>query len=470
MKKSYFLFLVLLTALTAQAQELRLQKGIINENLPLPDTIGQALSIYLPPDFDPVREWPLLFVCDFTGDTSRALRYFQGAADSNGYILAATRELVDSTQLTDGVMQFAKSLDYLRGILPLDEDRLYAAGIGNGGEFASLMPNLVRAVSGVLTAGSGPPNTELLNAREPYDYVALLSRSDYRYPNMLFAEEQLNRKRLNHHQLYYNGSGGLPGEDLLDLGVATLTLLANKAGKIPVDSLLVQQTLGGYRSRSDVMRQQGDALVAHNMLEQAVDLFDGLADTRELKDALRSLRRTSTYRSRKREASNLALKEEILRQDYAYYLEEDVLNFNLDNLGWWRHQLETIARYKGSNSPEEKRLGLRLEGYLRALADDYIRTARSAGEPDDDALVLLHMLKTLIDPEDPANYLTVVSLTSKYDDFGTALFYLEELLKTGYVDREQLYSLEHTALLRISPEFNTLVEKYLDEARYEIPE
>lgn len=471
MKRSYFLFLVLLCAITVQAQELRLQKGTINENLPLPDSIGQGLSIYIPRAFDPAGEWPILFVCDFTGDSNRALRYFQGAAESNGYILAATRDLVDSTQLTDGVLRFARSLDYLRGILPLDASRLYAAGIGKAGEFASLVPNLVRSVSGVLTAGSGPPNTELLNAREPFDYVALLSRSDFRYPNMRFAEDQLSRKSLDHHQLYYNGSGGLPDEGLLDLGLATLTLLAMKEGTVPIDSLLVQKTLQGYRSRSDVMRQQGDVLVAHNMLEQATDLFDGLADTRAVKDAMRSLRRTSTYRSRKREAANLALREEILRQDYAYYLEEDVLNFNLDNLGWWRHQLETISRYKGSDSPEDQRLGMRLEGYLRALADDYIRIARTAGkQPDDDALVLLHMLKTLIDPGIPANYLEVVSLASKYDDFGTALFYLEELLKTGYADREKLYNLEHTALLRISPEFNTLVEKYLEGARYDIPE
>ncbi|WP_420593050.1 alpha/beta hydrolase [Robiginitalea biformata] len=471
MKKSYFLFLVLLSAFTAQAQELRLKKGAINENLPVIDSIGQDLSIYLPSDFDPAGSWPVLFVCDFSGDTNRALRYFQGAAESNGYILAASRKLVDSTQLTDGVLRFARSLEFLHGILPLDKDRLYASGIGKGGEFASLMPNLVRAVSGVLTAGAGPPNTELLNAREPFDYVALLSRSDYRYPNMRLAEEPLSRKRLDHHQLYYNGSGGLPDEDLLGLGVATLTLLAIKAGVIPTDSVLVRQTLQGYRSRSDVMRQQGDVLVAYNMLEQAIDLFDGLADTGDLKDAQRSLRRTSAYRTRKREAANLALKEEILRQDYAYYLEEDVLNFNLDNLGWWRHQLETIAKYKAGASPEDQRLGLRLEGYLRALADDYIRIARTAGEqPDDDALVLLHMLKTLIDPEVPANYLTVISLASKYDDFGTALFYLEELLKTGYADRQRLYDLEHTALLRISPEFNALVEKYLQEARYEIPE
>ena len=62
MKKSYFLFLVLLSAFTAQAQELRLKKGAINENLPVIDSIGQDLSIYLPSDFDPAGSWPVLFL------------------------------------------------------------------------------------------------------------------------------------------------------------------------------------------------------------------------------------------------------------------------------------------------------------------------------------------------------------------------------------------------------------------------
>jgi hypothetical protein len=45
---------------------------------------------------------------------------------------------------------------------------------------------------------------------------------------------------------------------------------------------------------------------------------------------------------------------------------------------------------------------------------------------------------------------------------------LEELLKNGFKDKTALYSLEHTALLRITPEFNELVAKYLKEPRYEI--
>ena len=78
------------------------------------------------------------------------------------------------------------------------------------------------------------------------------------------------------------------------------------------------------------------------------------------------------------------------------------------------------------------------------------------------------MLKTITDPTDYDYYLKVISLSAKKEDFGTAIFYLEEVLKRGYKDKERLYSLDHTALLRITPEYNKVIEKYLDDARYEI--
>ena len=211
----------------------------------------------------------------------------------------------------------------------------------------------------------------------------------------------------------------------------------------------------------------GKSLQAYHRLEEGISLFEKLADVSPMEQELKQVRRETNYRNQKRALAALLLKEGIMRQDYEFYLEDDVLSFNLDNLGWWKYQMELIDGYKESKNPEEQLLGLRLEGYINALSDDYLRIASSNGEPDDDARVLLYMLKTITAPEEPENYLNVVSLASKYDDFGTALFYLEELLKTGYSDREKLYSLEHTALLRISPEFNGLIAKYLKEARYD---
>ena len=217
------------------------------------------------------------------------------------------------------------------------------------------------------------------------------------------------------------------------------------------------------------LRSREEWILAYDQAEEGIHLFEGLHDTESLEGVRKAIRKASAYSAQRREANNFRYKEDVTRELLAYNLEEDLATFNLKNLGWWNHQMQEFRNLQQSSRPEERLMGLRLEGFINVLADDYIRLERLEQRPDYDALILLYMLKTITDPEAPENYLQVVSLTAKYDDYGTALFYLEELLKRGYNDRAALYALDHTALLRISPEFNALIAKYLGEARYEIP-
>jgi len=60
--------------------------------------------------------------------------------------------------------------------------------------------------------------------------------------------------------------------------------------------------------------------------------------------------------------------------------------------------------------------------------------------------------------------------TPSYQILCICNYRLQELLKNGYANKSELYELENTALFRITPEFNLLVEKYLKDARYEIIE
>ena len=132
--------------------------------------------------------------------------------------------------------------------------------------------------------------------------------------------------------------------------------------------------------------------------------------------------------------------------------------------------MEELAKYEKSGDRFTRQMGRRLKGYLNALIADNIDLIRLQQPVDMEALNFLYMLKTITEPNAFEYYLKVISNSAKVDDYGTALFYLEELLKNGYTDADTLYSLENTALLRITPEFNDLIEKYLKDARYEIIE
>ncbi len=206
------------------------------------------------------------------------------------------------------------------------------------------------------------------------------------------------------------------------------------------------------------------------MVVEAESLFEDLADTDWLRWKRKTLRGERGYKDQKRDWERVVLNERILIDDYIFYLDDDVLNFNLNNLGWWNNQMEKIKKFKASPKKEEQLSGLRLEGFVNALIADYIAVSAMGPKPDDDALIFLYMLKTITAPAEEENYLKVISLTAKYSDFGTANFYLEELLKNGYKDADRLYNLPHTGLLRISPEYNSIIARYLGEARYPVEE
>ncbi len=145
------------------------------------------------------------------------------------------------------------------------------------------------------------------------------------------------------------------------------------------------------------------------------------------------------------------------------------MTYNYNNLGWWNYQMQELDKMAKSTSLYERQMSLRLRGYVNALIEDTIDMVTVNDKVlDMDALTFLYMLKTITEPNNFEYYLNVISNSSKIEDYGTGLFYLEELLKKGYENKAELYTLEHTALFRITPEFNTMVEKYLNSARYDI--
>ena len=463
-----FLLLVGCIGVPANAQELALKKGIVMDSLPVNDSIARQIILYLPQDFDAGQEWPVLFLCDVEGDRTKKLRYLKVAADKNGYILASSGALMDSLSLTDKILTISKTIDELKDFLPLDLDRVYTMGYDSGGQLATIVPSMIRGVNGVLSVASGLPNLSLINPKEPFDYIGILGRGDYQYTYLLESEATLDQLKVPNYTLYHPEGHQWPDLVYLDLGMQMLTLMGMKRGAIPRGDQVIQSVYTDYQNAILELEQTGQLILAYHYSEQGESVFKALTDTDWFKDKKKSIRKSRVYKNQKREWDAVRLNELVLAGDYMFYLEEDVLSFNLDNLGWWNYQMGKITKYKQSAKREEQLLGERLDGYLNALVEEYLELSGQGPNPDYDGLILLNMLKTITAPEDYEHYLQVISLTAKYSDFGTSNYYLEALLKKGYTDADKLYNLPHTGLLRISPEYNTLIAQYLGEARYAI--
>jgi len=468
MKKTFLLpILTVFCTLSVFSQQMVLKKGEIIENLPLNDTTENTYSLFIPKKFSMDKKWPLLLVTDTKGEEKSALSMFVMAAEKEGYVLAAPK-LSDTLSLTKNMLVTSGTIKRITEMLPIHTDRIYAAGQDSGGQLASLVPILIKAVNGAISINASLANRELINMKEPFHFIAIVNKENYRYPYTLTDAKLLDQFKFPNQVLLYDGDGEWPGVAYLEKAMQLFTLDAMGRNRIPKDTLYMEKAFKKDIAHLNQLGKIGDLLWKEQYITEMMSMYRAMKNMDSLRSVQRDLRRSKEYKVMKRAENAAFLQENMLKEDYQYYMDEDLYTHNYNNLGWWKYQKTEIEKFIDGGKPFEKQMGHRLKGFVNALAEDNISIEMAEEVVDENALAFLYMLKTILEPGNYEYYLKTISLSAKNDDFGTSLFYLEELLKKGFKDKEKLYNIEHTALFRIMPEFNEMVSKYLDDARYHI--
>lgn len=466
MKKTIFLALVFISSF-ALAQELRLLKGAITENIVVNDSLNETFSMYLPTQFELSRTWPVIFVFDMKGNGKASLSMLMAAAEREGYVLAGSNNLSGSLSIAQNVLVANRMFNAVVNTIPVAKNRTYTAGFGTSARFASILPTFVKEVKGVLSMGAAIANVDILNAKQPFQFVGIVNRNDYNFREMLESRVVLDKLKFSNQLLVYDGDNELPDAATIATAMRMLTLVGMAKGTTTKNDSVITSSYHTFLAKSNSFLSNQKPILAYYALTDIESVFEPLVDIDSVERTQKVLRRSSTYKQSNRSQNNYFLKESFTREDYSYYLEEDIITYNYANLGWWNYQMDELNKLGKSNMVFEKQMAMRLRGYINALIEDNIDFISADKVVDVEALNFLFMLKTITSPDEYAPYLKVISNSAKIEDYGTALFYLEELLKKGYTDKKALYELEDTALLRITPEFNALVAQYLKNARYE---
>ncbi|MFC4094467.1 alpha/beta hydrolase [Euzebyella saccharophila] len=466
--KKLLLAWALIFGFFGSAQQIVLKKGAILDSLAVRDTVSETFSLYLPTNFETDKVWPVVFVFDMDGKGKQALSMFKQSAEEQGFLLAASNNLSDTLSLSKNILITRRLINTVVSIFPVHKNRIYAGGFSKGAKFATIVPTFLQPVNGVISCGATIANTEVLTSKNPFHLVGIVGTSDYNYPDILAMESTLNRLRVPNQLLIFDGVHEWPSSDYISKAMKILDLGAMAKGKMDMDSLFVANNYRDDLARVSRLLSANKPLQANHYLDEMMEIYRPFRPTDSIKDSGKVIRKTSRYKTQNRTQNNLFLKEQFSKEDYAYYMEEDLLTYNYNNLGWWKYQMEELSKYKKNPDILTQQMGNRLDGYVKALLEDNLEMLADEDTKDWEGLNFLYMLQTILEPKNEEAYLNVISLSSKLDDFGAALFYLEELLKTGYKNQNKLYSLDYTAILRITPEFNEVVEKYLKKARYEV--
>lgn len=468
--KKPILLLTLFIAFSSFAQEITLKKGAVIDRVFVKDSIQESFALFLPSTFEMTKDWPVVFVYDMRGRGKQVLSMMVTAAETNGFILAASNNVNDSLPLSSNILISQRMFSTVFAMLPIKKQRIYTAGFAGGARIASVIPTFIKQVKGVINCGSAIANIELLSNKNYVHFVGIVGNEDYNYHDMIQTKKALDLKKFPNQLLVFNGGHKWPSQQHISTAMQYLDLVAMRKSIIPVDSLVIERTYKDNLIKTNSLVASGKPVLAYRKMNDLFEVYKGLKNLDSLKANRKVLKRSPNYKSRNRSHTAFFTKELFKKDDYDYYLQEDILTYNYNNLGWWKYQMEELKKYQKSSNGLEQEMGLRLEGYLNALLDDNLDLVQLDETLDEEALNILWMLKTITTPNEFSNYFEVISLNAKVEDFGTALFYVEELLKQGFTDLDQLYTLKNTALLRITPEFNKLVAKYLKESRYEVIE
>ena len=468
--KKIILFLFLGAGLWGNSQQMTLKKGIVIDSIPVKDSISESYSLFLPTSFEMDRNWPILLVFDMEGHGKRAVRMFQEAAEKQGYILAAPNNVNDSLSTSQNILVTGRMFNDIIRLLPIHKNRSYSAGFDSGARFASVLPIFVKGIAGVISCGAVYPNMDILNTNNLFQFIGIVGKEDYAYPEMLAGKSLMGRLKFPNHLLVFNGGHEWPNSQYLEKALEIFNLSAMAKGQLEKDEVYINETYAQYLEEIDRLIRSNKLIQADNVLDEVIAVYRVLKDSDSLKRIKRELNKNKLFKTMTRNENNTLMKESFIKEDYVYYLEEDLATYNYNNLGWWIYQMGELKKYDNSKIEAEREMGKRLLGYVNALIEDNLDIVNSGSQVDQEVLSLLWMLKTITEPADYSYYLKIIANSAQMEDYGTSLFYLEELLKKGYTDKAELYSLENTALLRITPEFNEIVAKYLKDARYDIIE
>jgi hypothetical protein len=447
------------------AQELTLRKGTVMDSIPVNDSIAEYFSLYLPNDFSTDRNWPVIFVFDPEGRARAATQLFRQAGEEQGYVIVASHDIRKKESLLNNTRVATRLFNGIANIIPLDVNQIYMAGLKVGGRVASVLPAVYPDVQGVLAIGDTWINTDFVQKGAKYSFVGLAGYNDHRMRLLDETASYLRKQKFQALTYNYNGGQEWPEFEMISNAIGTFTLQAMDKGFRAKDLETIERLYTAELETAERLRRTRQDYKAHELLNKMVDKYARYGKKQELEQRIKDISRSRNFKDQRRQYNRAAGKEMEYQEQYLYFFNEDVFRANFENLGWWNQQIKDLQEIQQGQNRAEAEMAHRVHGLLKTLADNSFEDLQEKGTSND-RLVFTAILQTIFDKENPEGYLNIISISAGDGDYYTALLYLEDLLKTGYDDLETLYSIPRTLDLKLSPEFNKIIQEYLGESKY----
>jgi predicted esterase len=291
----------------AEIPSLQVHLGEMVEGIACHTDRTQTYTLYVPSTYAEGRLYPVLLVFDPRGRSLRAAELFRDAAETYGWIIVSS----DNTR-SDGPWEpNAKAIEALwpeiHIRLPIDNQRIYAAGFSGGAAVAGFLARSTEKVVGIVACG-GRALEELLEGGGVAVF-ATAGDTDFNYVETNRLDEFLSAQGSPHRLVIFKGSHSWMPSSVAREAVEWFEILAMRDGARNRDPHLVDSLFESNLARARALASEGRHVDAARRLREMERTYDGLSDTSTAKEIADGLETGDPYR-RQRKALTRAVGSE----------------------------------------------------------------------------------------------------------------------------------------------------------------
>lgn len=423
-----------------------------------------SFSLYLPSDYSPSRQWPVIFALDPAKRGYMPVTIFKNAAEKYGYIIAGSNDSHNG-QISKMLPAIWGMIRDVMGRFNIDQKRIYVAGFSGGARMASYLAFNNPQITGVIACGAGLTSNLRLSPELKFSFVTTVGDTDMNYLELNELHQALDHYHIPNHQIIFNGGHQWPDSLSALQAVQWLQLDAMRRNLIPTNPGFISTYKEEQFRLAKAEQDNGNLYRAHHILsglQKDLTSFSFI-DEQPLNKKILSLEKNSGYKKQKDKAEKLERFEMQQTMEYEKALHKimsvryDQIQ-NLKSLRWWKDRVAEINRLKHSRDTDKHHLGVRLAMFLSAnVAADHRMLEKYW--KDYTRMVWLDDVGMILHPQSPAfRYLLARSyiLDHQYDN---GLKTLEKAIELGYHNYKNLQTNTDFKSVRNRPKFQKLIKK-----------
>ncbi|MGH9723244.1 MAG: hypothetical protein ACRD8O_23790 [Bryobacteraceae bacterium] len=347
-----------------------LPRGQIIDDVKCAADPKQSYALYIPSNYSPDRTWSVIFGFDPRARGRVPVERFQAAAEKYGYIVAGSNNSRNASWEASVASIQAMSTDVVRRF-PINEKRVYTAGMSGGARVAMWVALGSGQIAGVIAASAGYPDSR---PRKSVNFAVFgaAGAEDFNYREMRQIDRALTTP---HRVVIFEGGHVWLSSELAAEAIEWMEIQAMKAGRRPREAALIERIFEARSAEISSLKNDKEICVA---LESLAADFEGLKDVSSIAARAVALKKQKGVKDALKKERDDEQREDRLTMSLVTLGDElaDPLK-RAANLAQLRNHLTKLARQaNAADDSSERRLSRRV---LRGLIAGSIERSR---DPD----------------------------------------------------------------------------------------